>query len=93
MAKETMRTHVVIGRDLVEEVDRLVGSRSRSRFFTSAVEEKLSRIRLMSAARKAAGSLEDVDVPGWETSESAAEWVRASSKADEEKLRRVLEEN
>ena len=93
MLKETMRTHVIIERDLVEEIDRLVGSRSRSKFFAAAVEEKLSRLRLMSAARKAAGSLEDVDIPGWETSESAAEWVRASRKADDEKLRRVLEEN
>ena len=92
MSKESMRTHVIIERDLVEEIDRLVGSRSRSKFFASAVEEKLSRLRLMSAARKAAGSLEDVDIPGWETSESAAEWVRASRKADEEKLRRILEE-
>ena len=33
-------------------------------------------------------SLSEVDIPGWETSESAAEWVRASRKSDEERLNR-----
>jgi len=91
MSKETMRTHVVIPRELIEAVDGLVGRRGRSRFFAEAIEDKIARIRLARAAKKAAGSLADVDIPGWETSEAAAEWVRASRRADEEKLRRILE--
>lgn len=77
VAVERMRTHVVVPEKLVESVDKLVGRRGRSRFFAEAVEEKLARVRLANAARKAAGSLAGTDVPGWETSESAAEWVRA----------------
>lgn len=93
MSKEIMRTHVIMPRALVEEVDKLVGSRSRSRFFEEAVEEKLSRVRLANAARKAVGSLKNVDIPGWETSEAAAGWVRASREADTERLQRILEDN
>lgn len=86
-----MRTHVVIPPDLLEEVDRLVGSRRRSQFFTAAIEEKVQRVKLAAAARKAAGSLSDVPIPGWESSAEAAEWVRASRRTDEQRARRVAE--
>lgn len=91
MSKETMRTHVIIPKELVNSVDELVGKRSRSRFFTEAVEEKLGRARLAKAARKLVGSLSGVDIPGWESSKSAAEWVRASRRRDDEKLAREWE--
>lgn len=92
MSKETMRTHIIIPKEVVDSVDMLVGRRGRSKFFAEAVEEKLARARLSEAARKAAGSLKDTAIPGWETSESAAEWVRLSRRADEERLTRLLEE-
>ncbi len=93
MPKESTRTHVILPRDVVDAVDNLVGKRGRSRFFAEAAEEKLARVRLENAARKAAGSLAEVAIPGWETSESAAEWVRASRKADEDRLRRFAEDH
>ena len=71
----TVRAHVVISADLVEEVDRLVGRRNRSRFVVEAVEAKLAQISLLRAARKAAGSLADLEMPDWETSDAAARWV------------------
>lgn len=80
----------MVPKKLVDYVDDLVGRRSRSRFFAQAVEEKLRRVQLVEAARKVVGSLADVDVPGWETSESAAEWVRASRQADETRVRSTL---
>ena len=82
MSNEVVRTHIVIPKELVESVDEIVGRRGRSRFFTEAVEEKLARLKLIHAANKAVGSLANVDIPGWETSESAAEWIRSSRRAD-----------
>ena len=87
-----MRAHVVISPDLLEEVDRLVGPRRRSQFFTEAIQEKVKRVKLAEAARKAAGSLAGVQIPGWESSEAAAAWVRSSRRADEQRLRRMREE-
>jgi metal-responsive CopG/Arc/MetJ family transcriptional regulator len=86
MSKETMRTHVVIPKDLVASVDELVGKRARSKFFADAAAEKLARARLSRLARTVAGSLAAVDVPGWESSDAAAEWVTASRRADERHL-------
>ena len=92
MSKESMRTHVVIPKELVDLVDELVGRRSRSRFFSEAVEEKLARVKLTRAAKRVVGSLANVDIPGWETSEAAAEWVKASRRADDERLRQLWED-
>jgi hypothetical protein len=83
MSNETMRTHVIMPKDLVASVDELVGKRARSKFFVDAASEKLARARLSRLARGVAGSLADVDVPGWETSDAATEWVRESRRADE----------
>ncbi len=71
-----MRTHVILRDDLVEEVDKRVGKRRRSEFINEAVEASLKRLRLIESAEAVAGSLKDVNVPGWETEESALEWVR-----------------
>lgn len=92
ISREAMRTHVIVPRELVESVDELVGKRSRSRFFTDAVAEKLARAKLIKAARKVAGSLANIDTPGWETSESTVEWVRASRRKDDERVSRMWEE-
>jgi hypothetical protein len=61
--------------DLLSEIDMLVGRRQRSEFIQEAIEEKLGRRRRLEAFDRVVSSLQDVDIPGWETPESAAEWV------------------
>ena len=86
MSVSETRTHVIMPTELVERVDRLVGQRRRSRFFAAAVAKEIERLELLEAAREAAGSLAAVDIPGWETSESIAEWVRSLRQDDLEQL-------
>lgn len=81
-----MRAHVVLPPDLVRESDALVGKRRRSKFLAEAVREKLARIKLARAAEQAAGALADIAVPGWETSESAARWVRTARSGSRSRL-------
>ena len=57
-------------------------------------EQLLRKARLLwkeraNRARKFAGALATVDIPGWETSEAAAEWVRASRQPDEARVHRA----
>ncbi len=73
-----MRAHIIVNDELIDSVDKLVGSRNRSKFFVEAVEERLKRIKRVKLAKKLAGSLANVHIPGWETSKSAAEWVHKS---------------
>ena len=76
------RAHIVMPVELVEEIDAQVGPRKRSQFVQEAVKEKLRRQRLQTSLAEMAGSLADVDIPGWETPEAAAEWVRALRRGD-----------
>ena len=92
MSKEMMRTHVVMPKALVETIDALVGKRHRSEFLSVAAEKEVRRLKLAKAVEKAGGSLEHVDTPGWESSESAAEWVRASRRSDDKRLARIFKE-
>jgi hypothetical protein len=86
MDSDMMRTQVVIPKDIIQDIDDLVGRRDRNRFLVEAVEEKLRRVRQRVALERVAGSLGDVDVPGWETPEDAASWVNASRQNDDERL-------
>ncbi len=90
MAKSTRRITVTLPDDLVESLDQLVGRRARRQFVVAALTEKLARVRLAQAAEQAAGSLADVDIPGWETSEQASEWVHNLRRAGHERPRRTV---
>ena len=71
------RTAMVMPDGLVKAVNRLVGRRRRSQLVTEAVRARLERERLLIPLEAVAGSLADVPIPGWETSESETEWVRS----------------
>ena len=86
MSTEMLRTHVVMPKETVHDIDELVGRRGRSKFLVDAAEEKLRRLRQQAALRKVAGSLKDVDIPGWETPQAASAWVTESRAADDRRL-------
>ncbi|MBK5293950.1 MAG: hypothetical protein JJE04_20030 [Acidobacteriia bacterium] len=70
----TKRTHVVLSGQLVQDIDRLVGTRQRSSFLTEAAEKELMRRRQMEALKAAAGAWKDKDHP--ELKQGSAKWVR-----------------
>lgn len=76
MVAKRVRTHVLLPEDVIEEIDHIAGERGRSRFLTEAAQRELNRRRRVDLAKHTMGSLQDVDIPGWETSESASAWVR-----------------
>lgn len=90
MSKEDFRTHIVLPRAVVEDVDRLVGHRKRSRFMAEAVQEKLRREKLNAALDATAGSLKDVDIPEWATPERTSAWVRELRREADEATERKL---
>ena len=90
MAEDTVRTHVVFPKELLQAVDELVGQRKRSAFVTEAVAEKLERERLGRALERTAGSLPADAYPEWETQEMISAWVRESRAFDNEATERKL---
>lgn len=86
----TIRAHVVLPEELIVEVDRVAGSRKRSRFIEAAVREKLSREALSYALEGSAGVLNPANYPVWETPEKVSAWVRSSRKRDDLRLGQKL---
>ena len=75
--EEKVRTHIIIPKGIMKQLDKLVGARGRSKFIIGAVVERINRIRLAHAAKKVAGSLRNTAIPEWDTSEKASEWVHS----------------
>lgn len=84
MVRESVRTHILVPRDLVEEVDRIAGQRKRSEFFVEAVQEKLLRERQKEALAATAGALAGSHHPEWETPEKTSQWVHDRRRAEDE---------
>jgi metal-responsive CopG/Arc/MetJ family transcriptional regulator len=82
----TKRTHVVLSEQLVKDIDRIVGSRQRSRFLTEAAEKELMRRRQAEALRAAAGSWKDSYHP--ELKLGSDKWVRKLRQEGERRLRK-----
>lgn len=83
MGTERVRAHVVMPRELIEEVDKLVGQRRRSDFMAEAVREKVLRARRDKVLRETAGALAGSDYPDWDTPEKVSTWVRRSREGAE----------
>ncbi len=90
MVDEMMRTHVVVPRELVTQIDELVGQRKRSEFVTEALREKVARERRREALKEAAGMLDPADHPEWDSSARVSEWVRTSRAEDDRLTEREL---
>lgn len=97
---ERARTHVLLPRDVLDAVDRLVGNRRRSQFLADAAREKLQRLsdeaRLaerVEAARLVRGSLATRHIPEWDTVESSDAWVRAGRRERDERIDRYREQS
>lgn len=84
-----VRTHVILPKDIVAKIDRLVGQRKRSHFLADAARREIEHLELLEIARAAAGSARGAPRPWGDTSESIAKWVhddRQASLARDEKL-------
>ena len=81
------RTHIVIPRELVIEIDRVVGKRGRSSFLTQAAERELMRRRQVDALNAAAGAWKDKDHP--ELRRGAAAWVQKLRLENERRLKKT----
>jgi Arc/MetJ family transcription regulator len=74
-----MRMHIELDDDLVARVDRLAGSRGRSAFVRSAIEQALRQADRRSHLKAAAGAIAD---HGHAWDEDPGDWVRQQRHAD-----------
>jgi metal-responsive CopG/Arc/MetJ family transcriptional regulator len=72
----SVRTNLMLPKELVDEVDRVAGPRERSRWVAEAIEARLRRERLRRALDGAAGAWSGVGPPEWGRPNGVVEWVR-----------------
>ena len=89
---ETVRTHVVLPRRLVEEIDRLVGQRKRSEFIAGVLEDRLRAQRQLEAVEKSADILDPADYPQFATGEKISAWVHQLRQESEDSWNRKIGE-
>ncbi len=70
------KAHLVIPREILEEVDKVAGKRKRSLFITDATREKLERERFLRALDETQGAWSDKDHPELKTSADVSRFVR-----------------
>ena len=76
------RTHVVMDQEILEQIDRRVGARGRSRFLEQAAREKLARLELEEALQATSGMVGEKDYEHWCDQDTTATWVREGRRAD-----------
>lgn len=72
----TVRTNITFPKDLLFEVDRLVGEGRRSAFLAESVREHLAKIKFAEAARDSAGIFNPKDYPHFSTPKKVRSYIR-----------------
>ncbi len=72
---QVVRTHFIAPKELIEEVDKLVGPRRRSEFLTEAAADKLKREKLLRLTREVSKLPPAESIPEWDTPKSVSKWV------------------
>jgi hypothetical protein len=75
------RTHVVMADEVINEIDRRVGERGRSRFLEEAAREKLARLELEEALDATKGIARGERYSHWRDRASTAAWVRRGRRS------------
>ena len=73
---ESVRTHFVLPKALLEDFDRFVGHRQRSERVAELMAEWVRRERAKEVVSRLAGFMKDEDYPEFATPEDVYRWVR-----------------
>lgn len=73
----TVRTNITFPKDLLLEVDRLVGAGRRSAFLAESVREYLSKIKFAEVAKDSAGIFDPKDYPHFSTPKKVRSYIRS----------------
>ncbi len=82
------RTHIVVPRELVDEIDKLSGKRKRSWFITQTLKREIRRLNFIDAVKETAGAWKDEDHP--ELRKGVSSWVKNLREEDEKRLKEII---
>jgi hypothetical protein len=83
----TKRAHVVLPEELVQEIDKIAGSRGRSAFLAELAKREIKRQQLLQLFKRKEPIWKDKDHP--ELKDGAAVWVRKTRADSEVRFERI----
>jgi len=87
-----VRTHVLLSKKLLDEIDALVGERKRSQYIEQALQERVQQDDLLAIMERIASTdPPEGDPPEWNTPEGVAKWVRDLRREESGRTRRLAQ--
>ena len=86
------KAHLVLPREILEEVDQIAGKRKRSLFIAAATREKLEKERFLKTLEETKGSWSDKNHPELRTIKDVEHYVREKRRSYRQRLRGISHE-
>lgn len=87
---EKVKTHIVVPRDLLEEIDTFCGKkRKRSPFIVEAAREKLAREKFLKIIDETAGAWRDKNHPNLNTHQDVHNYLEEIRSSFKKRLERI----
>jgi len=86
------KAHLVLPREILEEVDQIAGKRKRSLFIAEATREKLQRERFSKALEETQGAWNDRNHPDLKTARDMEKYVGDKRQSYRKRLKRITNE-
>ena len=83
------KAHLVLPRDILEEVDQVAGKRKRSLFIAEATREKLQRERFLKTLEESQGAWSDKNHPELKTAKDIERFISDKRQSYRKRLKRV----
>ena len=87
-----VKAHLVLPREILEEVDRITGKRKRSFFIEEATREKLEKERFLKTLEETKGAWGDKSHPDLKTGKDVEKYVGEKRQSYRKRLKRVVHE-
>jgi len=83
------KVHLVLPREILEEVDQIAGKRKRSFFIAEATREKLQRERFLKTLEETQGAWSDKNHPDLKTARDIEQYVSDKRQSYRKRLKRI----
>jgi metal-responsive CopG/Arc/MetJ family transcriptional regulator len=87
-----MKAHLVLPREMLEEVDQIAGKRRRSLFIAEATREKIERERFLKALEETRGAWNDRSHPELRTAKDMERYVGEKRQSYRKRLKGIVNE-
>jgi metal-responsive CopG/Arc/MetJ family transcriptional regulator len=86
------KAHLVLPREILEEVDQIAGKRKRSLFIAEATREKLQKERFLRTLEETQGAWSDKNHPDLKTERDVEQFVSEKRQSYRKRLKRITHE-